>query len=105
MKNKLTDMVEKVLLRKRAVIESVNDFLKNICHVEHSRHRSVANFPVNLLGALSAYSFLPHKPKEYAKVLSVNELQRKGTGKQHFLLTTKPSIRGVYDNRALPVLV
>jgi hypothetical protein len=77
MKNKLMDMVEKVLLRKRAVIESVNDFLKNICQVEHSRHRSVANFLVNLLGALSAYSFLPHKP----------------------------SIRGVYDNRALPVLV
>jgi hypothetical protein len=27
--------------------------------------------------------------KEYAKVLSVNELQRKGTGKQHFLPTTR----------------
>jgi hypothetical protein len=77
MKNKLTDMAEKVLLRKRAFIESVNDFLKNIYQVEHSRHRSVANFPVNLLGALSAYSFLPHKS----------------------------SIRGVYDNRTLPVLV
>jgi hypothetical protein len=42
------EMEEKVLLRKRAVIESVNDFLKNICRVEHTRHRSVANFPVNL---------------------------------------------------------
>ena len=53
---------DKILLRKRAVIESVNDFLKNICQVEHSRHRSIVNFLVNVLAALSAYSFLPHKP-------------------------------------------
>jgi hypothetical protein len=56
------EMRDKLLLRKRAVIESVNDFLKNICQIEHSRHRSVVNFLVNLLAALSAYSFLPHKP-------------------------------------------
>jgi hypothetical protein len=41
MKNVLMDMTDKVLLRKRAVIESVKDFLKNICQVEHSRHRSL----------------------------------------------------------------
>jgi hypothetical protein len=62
MKNKLMDMTDKILLRKRAVIESVNDFLKNICQVEHSRHRSIINFLVNILAAISAYSFLPHKP-------------------------------------------
>jgi hypothetical protein len=62
MKNKLMDMGDKILLRKRAVIESVNDFLKNICQVEHTRHRSIVNFLVNLVGALSAYSFLPHRP-------------------------------------------
>jgi len=62
MKNKLMDIRDKILLRKRAVIESVNDFLKNICQVEHSRHRSIHNFLVNLLAAISAYSFLPHKP-------------------------------------------
>jgi hypothetical protein len=62
MKNVLMDTGDKLLLRKRAVIEPVNDFLKNICQVEHTRHRSVANFFVNLLSALSAYSFLPHKP-------------------------------------------
>jgi hypothetical protein len=76
MKNKLMDMEEKLLLRKPAVIESVNDFLKNICQVEHSRHRSPVNFLVNLFGALSVYSFLPHKP----------------------------SIRGVHANLMLPVL-
>jgi hypothetical protein len=62
MKNKLMEMRDKILLRKRTVIESVNDFLKNICQVEHSRHRSIFNFLVNLLAGLSAYSFLPHKP-------------------------------------------
>jgi hypothetical protein len=62
MKDKLMEMRDKLLLRKRPAIESVNDFLKNICQAEHTRHRSVVNFLVNLLGALSAYSFLPKKP-------------------------------------------
>jgi len=62
MKNKLMDFTDKLLLRKRAIIESVNDFLKNICQIEHSRHRSVANFLVNLVSGLAAYCFLPKKP-------------------------------------------
>jgi len=62
MKNKLIDFQDKLLLRKRAVIESVNDFLKNICQIEHSRHRSTANFLVNLLSGLVAYSFIEKKP-------------------------------------------
>jgi hypothetical protein len=48
MKNRLVKMVDKILLRKRAMIESVNDQLKNICQVEHSRHRSRFNFLVKL---------------------------------------------------------
>ena len=62
MKNKLMDYYDRIMLRKRTVIESVNDFLKNICNIEHSRHRSITNFLVNLLSALAAYSFLPKKP-------------------------------------------
>jgi hypothetical protein len=62
MKNVLMDINDKIMLRKRAVIECVNDFLKNICQVEHTRHRSVTNFLVNLLASLSAYSFIPKKP-------------------------------------------
>ena len=62
MKNKLMDYYDRLMLRKRTVIESVNDFLKNICNIEHSRHRSITNFLVNLLSALAAYSFLPKKP-------------------------------------------
>ncbi len=62
MKNKLMDLYDRLMLRKRTVIESVNDFLKNICDIEHSRYRSVINFLVNLVSALAAYSFLPKKP-------------------------------------------
>ena len=53
---------DKLILRKRAVIESVNDELKNICQIEHTRHRSFINFIPNLIAALLAYSFLPNKP-------------------------------------------
>ena len=62
MKNKFMDYTDKLLLRKRAVIESVYDFLKNVCQIEHSRHRSVTGFLVNVVSALVAYSFLPSKP-------------------------------------------
>ena len=43
-KNKMMDLYDRFMLRRRAAIESVNDFLKNICDIEHSRHRSVTNF-------------------------------------------------------------
>lgn len=43
MKNRLISMFDKIMLRKRAIIESVTDQLKNISQIEHSRHRSVAN--------------------------------------------------------------
>ena len=62
MKNKLMPMIDKLLLRKRAIVESVNDQLKNISQIEHSRHRSVSNFMVNLVGGLAAYALQPKKP-------------------------------------------
>ncbi len=62
MKNSLMTMNDKIMLRKRSVIETVNDELKNICQVEHSRHRSFTNFVTNLIAGLIAYSFLPKKP-------------------------------------------
>lgn len=63
MKNSLMLLQDKVLLRKRALIETVNDELKNICQIEHTRHRSLENFLSNLLSGLIAYSFLDKKPK------------------------------------------
>ncbi len=62
MANALMDWGDQCLLRKRAVIESVNDQLKNISQIEHSRHRSPTNFLVNLVGGLIAYCFQPKKP-------------------------------------------
>jgi hypothetical protein len=62
MKNKLMPLVDKLLLRKRALIETVNDQIKNICQIEHTRHRSVANFIVNLVAALIAYTYQEKKP-------------------------------------------
>ena len=62
MKNSLMTAADKILLRKRSVIETVNDELKNICQIEHSRHRSFTNFVTNLIAGLIAYSFLPKKP-------------------------------------------
>jgi IS5 family transposase len=62
MKQKLLTLQDRILLRKRVLIETVNDQLKNISQIEHSRHRSPSNFLVNVLGGLAAYSRRPHKP-------------------------------------------
>ena len=62
MKPQLLPWMDHILLRKRALIESVNDQLKNISQIEHSRHRSVINFFVNLFAGLTAYSLRPKKP-------------------------------------------
>ena len=62
MKNILMPLYDKLLLRKRALIESVNDQLKNIYQIEHSRHRSVTNFFVNVFAGLVAYRFAPRRP-------------------------------------------
>jgi hypothetical protein len=62
MKNCLMELKDKILLRKRSVIETINDELKNMCQVEHSRHRSFGNFITNMISGLIAYSFFPKKP-------------------------------------------
>ena len=62
MKQKLIKLMDKILLRKRAVIKSVNDQLKNFCQIEHSRHRSCWNFLLNLAAGLVAYTYLPKLP-------------------------------------------
>ena len=62
MKNRLMNLRDRILLRKRSVIETINDELKNICQIEHSRHRSLHNFIMNLIAALGAYCFFDKKP-------------------------------------------
>lgn len=62
MKNKLMSLVDKILLRSRGIIESVNNKLKACCQIEHHRHRSPLNFLVNLVSGIVAYSYDPCKP-------------------------------------------
>lgn len=74
MKGALMTMSDRLLLRKRAIIETVNDELKNIAQVEHSRHRSFDNFIVNTLGAIAAYCFFPKKPCIHAQRVKDKQL-------------------------------
>jgi hypothetical protein len=62
MKDKMMSLIDKLVLRKRSLIETVNDQLKNISQIEHTRHRSIWNFMVNILGSLIAYCVQPKKP-------------------------------------------
>jgi hypothetical protein len=62
MKGQLMLLYDRLLLRKRFVIETINDQLKNISQLEHTRHRSPANFAVNLIASLIAYTHQPKKP-------------------------------------------
>lgn len=56
------DPADQALLRHRAIIESVWQQLKHDCQIEHTRHRSVVNFLVNLVAGLVAYCLKPAKP-------------------------------------------
>jgi transposase len=62
MKNQLMILSDRILLRRRAIIETIIDQLKNISQIEHSRHRSITNFFVNVLCGLIAYCRRPSKP-------------------------------------------
>ena len=50
------------MLRKRSIIETINDILKNVAQIVHTRHRSVSNFIVNLLAGMAAYAFYDTNP-------------------------------------------
>lgn len=54
---------DQAMLRQRGLIETVFDELKNLCQIEHTRHRSVTNFLVNLMAGLVAYCLFPYKPQ------------------------------------------
>lgn len=65
MANRLLLLHEKVILRRRALVETVCDQLKHLLQIEHSRHRSPTNFAVNLVAGLIAYCHQPNKPSMY----------------------------------------
>lgn len=68
MKNCLIALSDKILLRKRSVIETVNDELKNICQIEHFRHRSFDNFLTKIIVGLIAYGFFSKSHKLNFKI-------------------------------------
>jgi hypothetical protein len=68
MKNKLLPMPDKLVLRKRALLETVNDQLKNISQIQHSRHRSVTTFLVTLVAGLIAYTYQAKKPSLHIRL-------------------------------------
>jgi transposase len=73
MKQRLLTVWDQLMLRKRALIETINDQLKNICQIAHTRHRSRVNFLVNVIAALIAY---PYKEKLPSLNLRVKELDK-----------------------------
>ena len=74
MKGHIMELKDKLLLRKRAIIETINDELKNLCQIEHTRHRSVNNFIMNILSALIAYCFFPKKPSLNIEEVKTNQI-------------------------------
>jgi uncharacterized membrane protein YjjP (DUF1212 family) len=78
MKNSLMFTRDKIYLylSKRALVETVNDELKNICQIEHTRHRNFVNFISNMISALIAYIFRPKKPSLNLDIVDTNALQR-----------------------------
>ena len=70
MKNRLMNLIDKLLLRKRSIVETVIDQLKNISQIEHTLHRSPVNFLVNVIAGLIAYCHQPKKPS-----LNINRFQ------------------------------
>lgn len=62
MKNKLMNYQQKILLQKRGMIESINDILKSICDIEHTRHRSHINAILNVIAGVCAYTYLDRLP-------------------------------------------
>lgn len=67
-------VADRLLLRKWALIETINDELKNIAHIEYSRHRSFENFLINLLSGITAYFFFPKEPAFNLKIVIDNQL-------------------------------
>ena len=66
--------IDRTQVRKRSLIETVNDELKNIAQIEHTPHRSIGGFAANLMSAMAAYSFLPKKPS-----LNIEIIERERT--------------------------
>ena len=75
MKARLLSLWDRAILKKRFIIETINDQLKNISQIEHSRHRSIHGFMLNLIGGLIAYCLKDNKPAINLSENDMAELQ------------------------------
>ena len=75
MKNSLMLLNDKIYLRKRVLIKTVNDLLKNICQIEHTRNRCFENFIANMISALIAYNFQPKKSSLNLEIVEIDKLK------------------------------
>jgi hypothetical protein len=76
MKNALMHLYDKIALRKRAIIETIYDLLKNGCQIEHTRHRCFTNFVGNLVAGLIAYNLAPKKPTLNLEIIDMEKVKR-----------------------------
>ncbi len=74
MKNKLMPLFDKLILRKRSMIESINNQLKNVFQIEHTRHRSPVNGFINIITGLIAFTHHDKKPQLDIDVSSIAQL-------------------------------
>ena len=75
MKNALMHLHDKIVLRQRSIIETINDLLKNGCQIEHTRHRCFNNFIGNLVSGLIAYNFAPKKHALNLEIIDMNAVK------------------------------
>ena len=75
MKPKMMPLEDRLMLKKRSLIESVFHILKDMLHIDHSRHRSPKNFFINILAALTAYCLYPNKPSIRVEKHELHEFQ------------------------------
>ncbi|NUX01681.1 transposase, partial [Wolbachia endosymbiont of Madathamugadia hiepei] len=71
-KNALISLNEKIVLRKRPIIETVFGYLKNRLEIEHTCHRSPINFLVHIFSTLISYSMQPKRPSISSSFFSAN---------------------------------
>ena len=74
MKKPLMNLYDRILVKKRALAETVNDGLKNVCNIEHTRCRSIDNFASNLVAGLIAYNLMPRKPSMDIDIIDKSRL-------------------------------
>lgn len=83
MRQRLTSLYDRIMLRKRSVIESINDMLKNVARLVHPCHRSVHNFIMNRLAAMGAYCFSSQSRKSISTTRCLTQTDSSFSGDKH----------------------